>query len=225
LEAIEVRKTYHEGGRAYEILKGVDLQVEAGEVVALEGRSGSGKTTLLSILGCVLQPCSGRVILDGREIDSETAETARRECLGFVFQHCNLIPALNATHAVSYVLRLKGWRARASREEASRLLDLVGLSERKLHFPGDLSGGEKQRVAIARAMAGSPPLILADEPTANLDSESASEILELFRQVAKQHDRALLVVTHDRAVRTIADSVYKLEDGRLQSVPDRAAAG
>jgi len=218
LEAIEVRKTYREGGRAYEILKGVDLQVQFGEIVALEGRSGSGKTTLLSILGCILQPCSGRVILEGREIDPETAVTARREYLGFVFQHCNLIPALSAIHEVSYVLRLKGWRARASREEASRLLDLVGLNDRKLHFPSDLSGGEKQRVAIARAMAGSPPLMLADEPTANLDSETAGEILDLFRQVARRHNRALLVVTHDQAVRTIADRVYKLEDGRLQSV-------
>jgi putative ABC transport system ATP-binding protein len=218
LEAIEIRKTYSEAGRIYEILRGVNLETEPGEVIALEGRSGSGKTTLLSIIGCILRPSSGRVILRGREIDSRTAVAARRECLGFVFQHCNLIPALSAVHAVTYVLRLKGWSTRASREEASRLLDLVGLRDRKCHLPGDLSGGEKQRVAIARAMAGSSPLILADEPTANLDTETASEILGLFKQIAKQHRRALIVVTHDHAIRKIADRVFELEGGHLHTV-------
>jgi putative ABC transport system ATP-binding protein len=215
LEAIAIRKTYEEGARVYEILKGVDLSMEPGEIVALEGRSGSGKTTLLSILGCIMQPTAGNVILQGRQIDWESAVSARREFLGFVFQHSNLIPALTAAQAVSYVLRLKGWPSRGCRDEAARLLDLVGLADRRSHLPEVLSGGEKQRVAIARAMAGRPPLLLADEPTANLDSETAGEILGLFREIATRENRGVFVVTHDRAVRTIADRIYKLEEGRL----------
>jgi putative ABC transport system ATP-binding protein len=216
LEAIAIRKSYAEGGRVWEILKGVDFSMEGGEVVALEGRSGSGKTTLLSIIGCILQPSEGRVVLQGCEVDAESAVTARREFLGFVFQHSNLIPALTAQQAVNYVLRLKGWPRKGCRDEAARLLDLVGLSDRKSHLPGDLSGGEKQRVAVARAMAGNPPLLLADEPTANLDSDTAREVLNLFRQIAKTENRGVVVVTHDSAVRSIADRVYKLEDGRLR---------
>jgi putative ABC transport system ATP-binding protein len=218
LEAIEIRKSYAEGGRVLEILKGVDFRMEGGEVVALEGRSGSGKTTLLSIIGCILQPSEGRVLLQGNEVNEESAVTARREFLGFVFQHSNLIPALTAAQAVSYVLRLKGWPHKGCREEAWRLLDLVGLSNRKSHKPGDLSGGEKQRVAIARALAGNPPLLLADEPTANLDSDTAREVLDLFRRIAKTENRGVVVVTHDSAVRSIADRVYKLEDGLLRPV-------
>lgn len=221
LEAIDVSKTYFEGGNSYEILKGVDLSVERGEVVALEGRSGSGKTTLLSILGCIMQPTKGAVVLDGNEIGAATAVRARREYLGFVFQNCNLIPALTAHRAVSYVLRLKGWTRRAARPEAERILALVGLEDRTHHLPRELSGGEKQRVAIARAMAGDPPIILADEPTANLDSETAAEILRLFRKLAKEHERALLIVTHDNAVRGIADRVLYLRDGGLEQVRDR----
>jgi putative ABC transport system ATP-binding protein len=216
LEAIGIRKSYAEGGRVLEILKGVDFRIEGGEVVALEGRSGSGKTTLLSIIGCILQPTEGRVLLQGFDVNEETAVKARREFLGFVFQHSNLIPALTAAQAVNYVLRLKAWPRKGCREEASRLLDLVGLRDRKSHKPGDLSGGEKQRVAIARAMAGDPPLLLADEPTANLDSDTAREVLGLFRHIAKTQNRGVVVVTHDSAVRSIADRVYKLEDGRLR---------
>ena len=215
LEAIDITKTYHEAGRAYDVLKGVNLCIQKGEVVALEGRSGSGKTTLLSILGCIMQPTDGRIVIDGRDVIVKTAVMVRRLSLGFVFQNCNLIPALRARQTVSYVLRLKGWAAKSAMGEAERLLELVGLGERKNQLPRDLSGGEKQRLAIARAMAGDPAIILADEPTANLDSETAREILTLFRQLAKEHGRALLIVTHDHAVRSIADRVLNLNEGTL----------
>jgi putative ABC transport system ATP-binding protein len=215
LEAIDVTKTYQEAGRAYDVLKGVNLSIQKGEVVALEGRSGSGKTTLLSILGCIMQPTRGRIVIDGSDVIVKTAMMVRRLSLGFVFQNCNLIPALRADQTVSYVLRLKGWAAKSAMMEAERLLDLVGLRERRNQLPRDLSGGEKQRLAIARAMAGDPAIILADEPTANLDSETAREILTLFRQLAKENGRALLIVTHDHAVRSIADRVLNWNEGTL----------
>lgn len=125
LEAIDITKTYHEAGRAYDVLKGVNLCIQKGEVVALEGRSGSGKTTLLSILGCIMQPTDGRIVIDGRDVIVKTAVMVRRLSLGFVFQNCNLIPALRARQTVSYVLRLKGWAAKSAMGEAERLLELI----------------------------------------------------------------------------------------------------
>jgi putative ABC transport system ATP-binding protein len=218
LEAIDITKTYRQAGRAYDVLRGVNLSIEKGEVVALEGRSGSGKTTLLSILGCIMQPTAGRIVIEGKEVIVRTAVMVRRLSLGFVFQNCNLIPALRTRQAVSYVLRLKGWAAKSALAEAERLLDLVGLGERKNHLPRDLSGGEKQRLAIARAISGDPAIILADEPTANLDSETAREILALFRQLAKQNGQTLFIVTHDHAVRAISDRVLNLNEGTLGAV-------
>jgi putative ABC transport system ATP-binding protein len=218
LEAIDITKTYRQAGRAYDVLRGVNLSIEKGEVVALEGRSGSGKTTLLSIPGCIMQPTAGRIVIEGKEVIVRTAVMVRRPSLGFVFQNCNLIPALRTRQAVSYVLRLKGWAAKSALAEAERLLDLVGLGERKNHLPRDLSGGEKQRLAIARAISGDPAIILADEPTANLDSETAREILALFRQLAKQNGQTLFIVTHDHAVRAISDRVLNLNEGTLGAV-------
>jgi len=218
LEAIDITKTYRQASRAYDVLRGVNLSIEKGEVVALEGRSGSGKTTLLSILGCIMQPTAGRIVIEGKEVIVRTAVMVRRLSLGFVFQNCNLIPALRTRQAVSYVLRLKGWAAKSALAEAERLLDLVGLGERKNHLPRDLSGGEKQRLAIARAISGDPAIILADEPTANLDSETAREILALFRQLAKQNGQTLFIVTHDHAVRAISDRVLNLNEGTLGAV-------
>jgi putative ABC transport system ATP-binding protein len=222
LEAINITKTYHDAGRSFDVLRRVNVSVEAGEIVALEGRSGSGKTTLLSILGCIVQPTGGKVVIEGKEVTRERADAVRLGSLGFVFQSYNLIPALTARHTVSYVLRLKGWAGKPARAEAERLLDLVGLGDRKGYLPGNLSGGEKQRLAIARAMSGQPGIILADEPTANLDSETAAEILALFRRLAKRNGRALFIVTHDHAVRAIADRVLTLREGIL--VPAGAAA-
>ena len=216
LEATGVVKTFREGSESVNVLKGASLTLRRGEIVALEGPSGSGKTTFLTILGCLLTPTSGRVAIEGREVDPARPERLpmfRRSSIGFVFQQFNLFPALTAAENVEYALNLKGMRGKAAREEAARVLEAVGLSDRARFLPRDLSGGQKQRVAIARALAGSAPIILADEPTANLDSQVGTQVLELFRDLAKREDRALLIVTHDPKVRGVADRVAHIRDG------------
>jgi putative ABC transport system ATP-binding protein len=221
LEARNVAKEFREGrGEVVTVLRGVSLEVARGEIVALEGPSGSGKTTLLSILGCILTPTSGRVFVDGEEVDpSQPARLPgiRRRAIGFVFQQLNLFPALTALENVEYALNVKGNRGSAGRLEADRVLDAVGLSDRKHFLPRDLSGGQKQRIAIARALAGRSPVLLADEPTANLDSQIGEQILEMFRALAKKENRALLIVTHDPKVRAISDRVLAIRDGRIAS--------
>jgi putative ABC transport system ATP-binding protein len=214
----DIVKVFEEGSQRVEVLKGVSLDVAEGEVVALEGPSGSGKTTLLSIMGCILTPTSGRVSVAGETLASNRPELlrdVRRRLIGFVFQQYNLFPALTALENVEYVLNVKGVGGRPARDEATRVLTRVGLSDR-LHFlPRDLSGGQKQRVAIARALAGSPKVILADEPTANLDTRAGMDVLQLFRDLAKTECKGLVIVTHDPKVRTIADRVVGIRDGRL----------
>ncbi len=218
LEATDIVKTFQEGREKVDVLKGVSLSIERGEVVALEGPSGSGKTTFLSILGCILTATSGRVVVDGREVDPERPSrlpAIRKKSIGFVFQQFNLFPALTALENVEYALNIKGQKGTAAHAEAERILDVVGLSDRKKFLPRDLSGGQKQRVAIARALVGQPALILADEPTANLDSQVGTQILELFRELAKKDERALLIVTHDPKVRAVSDRVVKIRDGKI----------
>jgi putative ABC transport system ATP-binding protein len=213
-----VVKVFEEGVQRIEVLKGVSLDVRRGEVVALEGPSGSGKTTLLSIMGCILTPTSGHVTIDGHTVRA-TAEArlrdVRRRSIGFVFQQYNLFPALTALENVEYALNVKGWRGADAEEKARTALVRVGLGERLSFLPRDLSGGQKQRVAIARAIAGAPPLLLADEPTANLDSQVGAQILTLFRDLAKSANTGLVIVTHDPKVRAIADRVVGILDGRL----------
>ena len=216
LEATDVTKTFREGSESVAVLKGASVSLERGEIVALEGPSGSGKTTLLTILGCMLTPSSGQVVIEGRPVDPARPDRLpefRRSSIGFVFQQFNLFPSLTAAENVEYALNLKGSKGKPARAEAARVLDAVGLSDRARFLPADLSGGQKQRVAIARALAGSAPILLADEPTANLDSQVATQILELFRNLAKREDRALLIVTHDPKVRAIADRVAHIRDG------------
>jgi putative ABC transport system ATP-binding protein len=218
LEGRNLAKTYRQGKLEVPVLQGVSLAVERGEVVALEGPSGSGKTTLLCILGCLLTPTRGRVVIDGQAIDEsrpDRLQEIRRRSIGFVFQQFNLFPSLTASENVEYALNLKGWRGKDARREAERALESVGLGDRKNFRPRDLSGGQRQRIAVARAMAGTASVILADEPTGNLDSESGSLILGLFRDLAKSGSRALLIVTHDPLVRVIADRVLTIRDGRL----------
>jgi len=220
LSVTDVVKTFDEGSEQVEVLKGVSIDVSAGEVIALEGPSGSGKTTLLSIMGCILTPTRGTVEVAGRIVrhrfPSELREVRRRS-IGFVFQQFNLFPALTALENVEYALGVKGGKGRAALQEATRVLERVGLSDR-LHFlPRDLSGGQKQRVAIARALAGSPQVILADEPTANLDTTVGVQILELFRGLAKSEGTGLVIVTHDPKVRQVSDRVVGIRDGRLIS--------
>jgi putative ABC transport system ATP-binding protein len=218
LQAHDVTKIFQEGRETVSVLNGASLLVERGEVVALEGPSGSGKTTFLSILGCILTPTAGRVVVDGEEVDAKRPNRLpdiRKRSIGFVFQQFNLFPALTALENVEYALNIKGVPGRAARKEAQRVLEAVGLDDRLRFLPRDLSGGQKQRVAIARALAGAPPVVLADEPTANLDSQVGMQVLEMFRDLAKQENRALLIVTHDPKVRTIADRVVQIRDGRL----------
>jgi putative ABC transport system ATP-binding protein len=224
LRAESVVKTFTEGREAVHVLRGVSLTLDRGEIVTLEGPSGSGKTTLLSILGCILTASGGRVEVDGVAVDPARADQLpgiRRKSIGFVFQQFNLFPALTAVENVEYALNIKGVKGETARREADAVLEAVGLTDRKDFLPRDLSGGQKQRVAVARALAGHPPILLADEPTANLDSQVGMQILETFRSLAKRENRALLIVTHDPKVRTIADRVLTIRDGQL--ITDAAA--
>ncbi len=218
LQATGVSKEFREGREVVPVLHGVSLDLERGEIVALEGPSGSGKTTLLSILGCILTPSAGRVVVDGEEVDPARPArlpAIRRKSIGFVFQQFNLFPSLTAVENVEYALNVKGMKGAPARAEAERVLDAVGLSDRRHFLPRDLSGGQKQRIAIARALAGTAPILLADEPTANLDSHIGGQILEMFRALAKKENRALLIVTHDPKVRTICDRVLRIRDGEV----------
>jgi putative ABC transport system ATP-binding protein len=218
LEGRDVWKTYREGRYAVPVLHGVSLSVAKGEVVALEGPSGSGKTTLLCILGCLLTPSSGEVLVDGQRVNASRPgrlREVRRRSIGFVFQQFNLFPSLTASENVEYGLNLKGWRGSKARMESDRALEAVGLRDRKDFRPRDLSGGQRQRVAVARALAGPSSVILADEPTGNLDSETGSRVLALFRDLSRSEGRALLIVTHDPLVRSVADRVVTIRDGRL----------
>jgi putative ABC transport system ATP-binding protein len=214
----DVVKVFEEGSQRVEVLRGVSLAVAPGEVLALEGPSGSGKTTLLSIMGCILTPTSGTIHVAGTSVDptwTSGLREVRRRSIGFVFQQYNLFPALTALENVEYALNVKGVRGGAAHEEAARALQLVGLEDRQHFLPRDLSGGQKQRVAIARALAGTPEVLLADEPTANLDTAVGTQILDLFRDLAKRENKGLVIVTHDPKVRAVADRVVGIRDGLL----------
>jgi putative ABC transport system ATP-binding protein len=218
LAARGVSKSFREGREEVPVLHGVDFAVRRGEIVALEGPSGSGKTTLLSILGCILTPSSGEVEVDGELVDAGRPgrlAAIRKRSIGFVFQQYNLFPALTAEDNVAYAATIKGADRRSAREEAAGLLEAVGLEDRRHFLPRDLSGGQKQRVAIARALAGDPPILLADEPTANLDTVVGRQILELFHGLARRERRALVIVTHDPNVRPFVDRVVAIRDGRV----------
>ena len=220
LMAQDVTKTFQEGKHAVKVLKGCSLLLERGVIVALEGPSGSGKTTLLSILGCILTPTGGSISIEGRSVDAKHPERLpeiRKKSIGFVFQQFNLFPSLTALENVQYALNIKGVRDKRARTEAERVLEQVGMAERKDFLPRDLSGGQKQRVALARALAGNSPVLLADEPTANLDAQIGVQVLDLFRDLAKKEDRALLIVTHDPKVRTVSDRVLRITDGSLRA--------
>ncbi len=216
LEARHLTKTYSDGRHNVPVLRGVSLSVSRGEVVAIVGPSGSGKTTLLCILGCLLTPSTGEVVIDGRMVDASRPDLLReirRRSVGFVFQQFNLFGSLSAVENVQYALNLKGWRGRKARAESERVLDAVGLADRKDFRPRELSGGQRQRIAVARAIAGPSALILADEPTGNLDSESGNRVLSLFRDLTRTENRALLIVTHDPLVHSIADRIVTIRDG------------
>lgn len=199
-------------------LRDISLTVRKGEVLLLMGPSGSGKTTLLSIMGCILQPSDGQIVINGKDI-SEFNNTKlgklRLDNLGFVFQEYNLFPTLNAINNVQVALNLRGMTKRESARIALNALDKVGLADKATAMPETLSGGQKQRLAIARSLAGQPKVILADEPTAALDSENGRMVVQLMSSLAKEGDRAVVIVTHDPRVLEFADRVVTIEDGRL----------
>jgi putative ABC transport system ATP-binding protein len=219
--AIAVRqltKNYTEGSAGTLALRGVDLDVHAGELLMLMGPSGSGKTTLLSIMGCILTASSGSVRIGGKEITQLSEKELpgiRLEHIGFIFQGFNLFPTLSAGENVELMLDLKGVKAASAKKRAAELLDQVGLGAKYHSFPSDLSGGQKQRVAIARALAGDPRIILADEPTAALDSHTGKTVMEMMNELAHKRGRAVVIVTHDSRVLSFADRTVRIEDGAI----------
>jgi putative ABC transport system ATP-binding protein len=216
-------KTYSEGTASAPALRGIDLDVEAGELVMLMGPSGSGKTTLLSIMGCILSPTSGSVRLAGKEVGNLSQKelpAVRLAHIGFVFQGFNLFPTLTAAENVELMLDLKGIRGEEAKRRAGELLEQVGLGGKLQSFPSDLSGGQKQRVAVARALAGDPKIILADEPTAALDSHTGRNVIEMMQRLAHERERAVVVVTHDSRVLDFADRIVRIEDGLIAKSPN-----
>ncbi|MBI3160096.1 MAG: ABC transporter ATP-binding protein [Chloroflexi bacterium] len=226
LELNLVTKVYGAGRTEVRAVDGVDLRVDPGEIVLIMGPSGSGKTTLLSMAGLLLSPTDGDVVLGGRRINghsgSELAALRLRQ-IGFVFQAYNLLGALTARENVEVVMNMAGRKGTAARRRAEELLGTLGLAHRLDHKPADLSGGEKQRVAIARALANDAPLILADEPTGNLDSKTGREVMDLLcGKLRCEQGRGIVIVSHDHRLVEIADRVMWLEDGKL-SQRDKAA--
>jgi putative ABC transport system ATP-binding protein len=218
IRAHGLSKTYREGATVLRALSDVSLEIHAGQLTLLMGPSGSGKTTLLSILGCILRASGGRLELLGEEVSAlpeKELPRVRREAIGFVFQGFNLFPALTAAENVALGLDVRGVGGEPARKRAEGLLVEVGLRDRRHALPADLSGGQKQRVAIARALAGNPPIVLADEPTAALDSTSGRAVIELLQRLAREHRRAVVMVTHDPRVLSYGDRILHLEDGRL----------
>lgn len=227
VEIRNVSKHFGSGETRVDALKDVSLDIHGGSVVGLLGPSGSGKSTLLNILGCILEPSSGRVSLDGELVyDGKWLRSdlrrLRLEKIGFIFQFHNLLPFLTSLENVQLVLDLAGWPREKARQHAVELLDYLQVSERKDAIPANLSGGQAQRVAIARALANQPRIILADEPTAALDSERAVIVIELLRKVARENDAAVIVVTHDEKIFDRLDHIFFLRDGRL-AAPDPLA--
>jgi len=211
-------RDYESGGSVVHALRGIDMDVARGELLAVRGRSGSGKTTLLNLLGGLDQPTAGSVLVDGNQIsglDEDGAAAVRRRTIAFVFQTFGLIPILSAAENVEVPLRLVGADPRERDQRVTELLDLVGLGERARHRPHELSGGEQQRVAIARALANRPRLLLADEPTGQLDSETGQRIMLLMRTVVRAEGVTAVVATHDPVMLDVADRVIELLDGEL----------
>ena len=225
IEVSGLSKEYHMGKVKVPALRGIDLQIPRGQFVAVMGPSGSGKSTLMNILGCLDRPTSGRYLLDGQDVsrksDNQLAEVRNRS-IGFIFQTFNLLARADAVSNVELPLIYRATPSRERREKARRALEAVGLLDRARHRPNELSGGEQQRVAIARALAVEPKVILADEPTGNLDSRSGEEIMAIFQEM-NQRGITIVLVTHDPDIAKHADRVVSLRDGKLVSdveVPD-----
>ncbi len=218
----DIRKTYKLGEQDVPVLKGVSMTIARGEFVALTGASGSGKSTLMNILGCLDRPTSGRYWLDGEdvsELSPEERAVVRGRKIGFVFQNFSLLARTSALDNVMMPLTYSQPRPSdaAGRRRAEEVLQLVGLSDRMDHHPSQLSGGQQQRVAIARALINNPPVLLADEPTGNLDSKTRVEILEMFRRLNREEGQTVLIVTHDPEVAEFADRAVRMRDGLIEA--------
>jgi putative ABC transport system ATP-binding protein len=221
VEAQRLTKIYGSGNTEVVAVKDVSLRVARGEVVALLGPSGSGKTTLITALGLVSPPTTGRILIGGVAVmDADRAlvdlRAFRRQRIGFVFQQAHLIPFLNAVQNVQLALEINDTPAREARQRAKELLDYLGVADRAKHLPDALSGGQQQRVAVARALANQPSLILADEPTAALDSVRGRQVMELFAKVAHDRGAGVIVVTHDQRALDVFDRSLEMEDGQLR---------
>jgi putative ABC transport system ATP-binding protein len=218
LETSDLRRVYGEGDTAVRALDGVTLRIERGEMVAIMGPSGSGKSTLLHLLGALETPTAGTIALAGRRFEGlgeKELTLLRRETIGFVFQFFNLLPALSAEENVVLPALISGRRDDATRARAAELLERVGLGGRRDHLPAEMSGGEQQRVSIARALLLEPELVLADEPTGNLDSRSSGEILDLLGELNRAEGHTIVMVTHDPGAAATAGRVIFLKDGLL----------
>jgi putative ABC transport system ATP-binding protein len=213
-------KTYHMGKILVEALRGVSLEVQLGEVISIMGPSGSGKSTLMNVLGCLDRPTSGEYVLEGETVsrlsDNKLASIRNRK-VGFIFQSFNLLPRVSALENVELPLRYSGMNHH--RQRARQALEAVGLSGRMKHHPSELSGGEQQRVAIARALVNNPAIVMADEPTGNLDSKSGKEIMALLLSLNQERSMTVIIVTHDPAIASQTQRIVHLRDGLIEEAP------
>jgi putative ABC transport system ATP-binding protein len=229
-KVIELQSVWKEfdGKNKVRALCGVSLHIRKGEFVALVGPSGSGKSTLLNLIGTLDRATSGTIRIDGQDLgglDDDGLTLVRRDKIGFIFQFFNLLPSLSCEENVALPLHLRGWAKAKARERARELLSIVKLEKRMRHLPDELSGGERQRVAIARALSVYPPILLADEPTGNLDTHTGDDILRLIRDLHETLGATVLMVTHDRAIAESCPRMITLRDGEVISDQVRAAAG
>ncbi len=221
LETFDISKFYKSGDTEIRAVDGVSIAVENGEFVALVGPSGSGKTTMLALLAGLLAPSAGSIKVSGQEmatLNERKRTRFRREKIGFVFQGSNLVPYLNSLENIELMLKLNGTFSKTTKQYASELLDRLGLADRAKSLPGQLSGGQRQRVAIARALVHQPGLVLADEPTASLDTERANQVVGTFRDLIHEQKRAGIMVTHDLRMVRFVDKVIRMQDGKLSRV-------